>query len=590
MTNTVLNILDCVTHVDRRITALALMITVLTLNMYSLNAQTIDDVAADAGPQWDALDRFRDNRICLVTATTSDVVMIPGFTNHLASRLLKLVRDGVRDSRTLADTLCLSVEQHLLLDLCTTTECSHGVGLHASVRSRMLPISQRLPAYSTRVDVSSDIARIGGVRTLGLDTATSYWASARYHGHSIVVGAYGISHGLGLVTGGSARFGGSLVGRARATDITPSTRSWTSAWTDNAFRGGALTLSIDTAQTSVWWSHQLRADRHEHVLGVSAFAPTTMADIALACLQYNYDRPSESVAQRVIRDTTATYISLAGQRSLGRVDLRSEFALTQTGYAWLTIAEAPFTPFTVILSTRSISPDYRAPMSSSITDASVVSNEDGILFGALGRIGRWRTSVSLDLHRRPSRSYGRPLSARGFDLLVDAVRTAGPIDIALRFRWESDEDGWRPRPSDHTRMTVRDRWTVRAEVTTTVHTLTLRTRLDVRRLSTTDERPVQAGALFYVDMRWKPIQNISFRSRFTSWKTDVFDVAPYAAEQEAEGMMRTLVATGTGMSWTVGGRWTVFSNLTVWMSASSTYSRLTNSTTLRGLVQIDVRS
>lgn len=590
MTNTVLNILDCVTHVDRRITALALMITVLTLNMYSLNAQTIDDVAADAGPQWDALDRFRDNRICLVTATTSDVVMIPGFTSQLASRLLKLVHAGVRDSRTLADTLCLSVEQHLLMDLCTTTDCSRGDDLFASARSRLQSISQREPAYSTRIDVTSDVARIGGVRTLGVDTAMSYWASARYQNHSMVVGAYGISHGLGLVTGGSARFGGSLVGRARATDITPSMRSWTSSWTDNAFRGGALTLSIDTTITSVWWSHQLRADRHEHVLGVSTYIPTTMADVALACLQYNYDRPSESVAQRVIRDTTATYISIAGQRSLGGVDLRSEFAITQTGYAWLTIAEAPFAPFTVIFSARSISPDYRAPMSSSITDASAVSNEDGVLFGALGRIGRWRTAMSLDLHRRPSRSYGRPLSARGFDLLVDAVRTAGPIDFALRCRWESDEDGWRPRPSDHTHMTIRNRWTVRADVTTTVGALTLRSRLDVRRLSTTDERPIRAGSLIYVDVRWKPMQSFSLRSRLTSWTSDVFDVAPYAAEQEAEGMMRTLVATGTGMSWTIGGRWAVFSNITLWMSASSTYSRNTNTTTLRGLVQIDVRS
>jgi len=144
------------------------MITVLTLNMYSLNAQTIDDVAADAGPQWDALDRFRDNRICLVTATTSDVVMIPGFTSQLASRLLKLVHAGVRDSRTLADTLCLSVEQHLLMDLCTTTDCSRGVDLFASARSRLQSISQREPAYSTRIDVTSDVARIGGVRPLGV--------------------------------------------------------------------------------------------------------------------------------------------------------------------------------------------------------------------------------------------------------------------------------------------------------------------------------------------------------------------------------------------------------------------------------------
>jgi len=542
----------------------------------TLTAQ-IDDLADSpwAAPMWDALERFRDDPICLPCINATDLTVLPGIGRHTSSRIIALVRSGVRDLDFIADSLCLSLDQRIILNACVQTDCSCGPTLkYALARTRLRVVDGITPDKLIRVDVDSDVGRIGGfVRNVYDSTTYGLWTRLTVGPMSLFAGNYTIRAGQGLLLGGGS-FARSALQASASADIAPHIRPWTSTWLDAAQLGVGVSYSDSVAGSPT-----------DIVVAVARRATLTSS-----YLHFNV-AGSVSVGSSTFGGTAYTNafdkgFSFSTETVVDGATVRSEIMLDTALNSGIVVSARGNK---CIASVRWLHPQLHSPFGASPSASSIVANNAGLTLGVQSSLhlrGMKRPlqlESLIDLHSTLTNSYGRPLPARGIDILVDAVQPISKqTSFAARLRFEREEDGLREPDTDKTTMQLLTRLTARGDVTVQASpTVRLRMRVDLR------FRSIETGMLMFVDAMWQPSEHITVRHRTTMFRAASIDVAGYTAELETDGSMRTFVGSGTGTHSITTLRFEPWSGVALGIAYSTTVRN--DITTSSGAVQLDAR-
>jgi len=606
---------------------IALFMIVLTLVATpSVQSQNFDLDQGDV-PTWDALEQFREDPICLRSATARELTILPGIALRTAHRIVTIVSEyrGELSFEFLADSACLSVEQMIVLASCTTLDCRARPFVHSAAAR----IRNRDGSATMRADIITDIGRIGAVMNAPFasdDTSVSTttlessgtsassikgWASALLGPAAVHVGAMRMSAGMGLLLGGSGRFGSTVSARSGSITQTPSIRPHTSSYSAGSFNGVAMQYADATITTIAGYSLQPTERNERALIAVAQFQNADVGLLGLGVVRLDYDTPSESRAASVVRGTSLTSGSLFCMKSFRAFDVRGEVVIDNTLASAITVVANGIARRNVprwSCGVRHFSAEYRAPYASSLSDATSIGNEYGGFIAADVRLHPWTLSATLDVHGSIAPRYGSPLPTRGFDIQLAAISKS----FDLRIRYERDTEGWRPPDDAFTRMHARTRLSLRAEASEQVtRNMRVRARIDTRLLlyynQSTDhaietglvetglvetglvETGLVRGWAAFVESSWQATSWLSARLRYTLFNAPLLDAATYYVETDAMGAMRTVACSGEGSRVHIAMRINPLSFVTISASVVSELRTSNVSRPLSGLVQLDLR-
>ena len=563
----------------------------------------VDDLAESpwAAPVWDALERFRDEPLCLPCIDATELTILPGIGHQTASRIIKLVTSQKLTSSDLhpasdahsidfiADSLCLSLDQRIILTACTSVNCACPPELHyALARTRIRSADGVLPDATTRIDVDADIGRAGGFVRKTSDTALyGMWLQSHIGPLAFIAGNYTIQSSHGLLFGGSA-FARSAIQTVSSVDITPRFRPWTSTWQDGSFFGGAVSYTDTIAHIPTQALFAVSTTEINDVTFKSAlnFNSALNADLGGAsfCVAMHSTPQQTLVSLATDLDFSSSRVFEKGSRVFEKGSRVFEFSsfrvLGEFLYNSISGLSAVVSSSVMIHNTKLIAL------------ARWTLLETGLTIGTQFKTGArnpWRVETTLDIHGTLTKSYGSPLPARGFDLIVDIERQflKGAVFVA-RIRYEREGEGMKLEGSDNRMMGTRMRYTTRADVSVqATPTLRIRMRADARVAQYDLERESDIGLLLYADVMWQPTKKLTFRHRTSVFRSTSIDVAAYTAELETDGSMRTFVGSGVGTHALTTLRWNFISALTISIAYSSTTRN--NATTQAVAMQLDAR-
>lgn len=515
------------------------VIVLLCAAQVMANAQ-IEDLADQpwAVPQWDALERYREDPLCLPCLSASELTVLPGFNRTTAGRVLRAAAAGLPTLERIADSACLSIDQAVILYSCTTLDCSCEPFIESARLLQRLNVEPGSPPDMTsRLDVSGPHGRIGGVmRTNAEGTARHGWAQYTSELLQVNIGNAAIAAGAGLVHGSAGGFGRSPMARAIDVRSELRLRPWTSTWTDGALKGVAGRVTIPVAQTEI-----------------SAIGASSEGTIHGAV---QISRERWTIGSALSMNSNQRLSSIYAHVGLGTWELSGEAALDEfRRLSSATIVRHGLARGQVVLGARWSHPDV---------------DNTSVLFAGISwrQLRGWHLEASLDLHSIMSRSYGRPLPSRGMDLCVDVQRSfADGITIDARVRYEIDDEGWRPTGASRMQMFTRHRTTTRIVfVRRASRDVQFRLRADVRHMWSDEDRPQEWGYVCSADVVWTPLRQLRLTASLFTANAPSIESAAYSVIVPVPGAMTTIVGVGTGSWFVVGGRWTVVSWSTISLS------------------------
>lgn len=580
------------------------LILLLSVGTYSqLLAQ--DDIATDgwAIPQLDALETYRTSPLCLPCLTAKELTVLPGFSKDVAQKVVRYVKNI--PNKTLAelqDSLCLSFDQFLILQACTTTDCScTNILEQASARWRTRAQSgsesTQLPTHNKRIDVRTTYGR-AGITQFGeaQNPQTGVWLQGSVGALQITLADHALRSGTGMVCGSAGGFGRSLVARSAATDDAPEVRLWTSSVQDGLLRGAAVLFDSTQYQLALSASNRVTNNRTETaIMSTARYTLSQHLNTGFAFQHLSYNTSSESNSQKVVRglrhvlaSVFSTYTSAQSALTI-TTELASDANLN---LGFCAIGKLRSGTATFLGGLRWFDAEYKNPYGSTISSRSYVGNERGIFFGLqLKPYPHWYTELSVDVHSTLTRSYGQPLPTSGLDIILDAEHNrSNNLKLSFRVRYESEEDGWRKDGTSTTRMLSMQRSTARAEwLAQATKAIRLRLRFEHKLASYTLGRPPETGTLLFADLQWRPHNALTLATRFSVYTTDSYNVALFALENEVDGYLHSLVATGRGSRILGTIRYTPLPFLFLGVAVSITNAYLPTELTQTATLQAEVR-
>ncbi|MBU3741241.1 MAG: hypothetical protein FGM24_03035 [Candidatus Kapabacteria bacterium] len=579
--------------------------TLLTLALacMSMRGQTMLDMLADAAeatPQWDAVERFGEQPLCLKAASTADLVMIPGMSARIATRVLAVAAARPTwDVGRIADSLCLGLAQRLMLMLCTTTRCdtmswSAMTSLRASSR---LDAAQRLSLQAGTWTLDATASRQPEER----HTVGHVGAALRWHTKSLTLlaGDAAIRVGTGLLMGNAGMSRGTA-----PTDLDDPLmlRPWTSTLRTGFLRGLAVMRDDDVGSYTVRSvgafarrTLTVRLDTLHNVSSIPSAQPMFAAPAAtnidlctetvaggaiavqrpawhvgLSAWSIRYDRPLQTSSARTIIGSGGIAWSLFGGATSDRrsalweaaVDTRGQLAFAG-GYA---IAGRRGR---VAISGRHIGAGYRAPYGDAPGDAGAAANLAGLSVAGTLRVDTLtRVDAQLDILGTFDRTYSVPRPVRGYVTDLTAHRRMARRGAAyLRCRLDEEDDAVRLAGVARTLTSVRMRLRMRAGLDWRIASpLTVTSRMDVVHAQWSAHVPAMNGTAMMVRCVFVPVPWLRLTAQTTVYDTPGMDAAVYVAEAPMPSMLRMPALVGSGTRTMLAARLSIAPGLTLWTS------------------------
>lgn len=498
-------------------------------------------------PTLDALERFREDPLCLRCATSATLTQIPGISRRTASRIVAACRSSsVVSIEQLADSVCASPEQFLMLNACATLTCTCFT-LIRSLRARARVRAGATPLYVTRIDArhAFGVTGISLQRTSDATTASA-WLTATFNEFDVGIGDIALLSGTGLLLGT-----GRTLAR-RGVDILPAstpviaTRPWPSTAFDNAPRGitalwrsAALPLSIGAAT----WIDRASSEPDLHS---SLHLQTHIAsiDVLASVVRSSHSaRPFEaaSIALSHYRDNLQVCAEARGSSVL------LDGAHVVAGY------NADRTD--VVAAAWTYSPDSESALGSSALGTTQPRNDRGLHIAAHHRFS-WQLSLaaSITMSERISRTYLDPLPPSTTDLRLDVeFRPVRATLLRLRLTHrrslvgESTPDG----RAMSARIYPQLRLDCESEIT---RRIMLRGRLDLRGASANAAQS-DVGTLLSVMCRVHLTRELSMSAQVVQWNASSYDVASRVSTLSVPGTFDILVCTNVGSALHIQARW-----------------------------------
>lgn len=489
-------------------------------------------------PTLDALDRFREDPLCLRCATPSTLTQLPGISRRLAARIAAASSSpSITTIQELADSVCASPDQFIILTSCATLTCSCFTLIHAlRVRSRMRSAPE--PHVMSRIDASFAYGTAGATVLVNEQRLEpSAWLIASYGGFDVSVGDLAFQSGTGLLLG-TAR---TLI--RRGIDVLPSstpllgTRPWPSTAFDNAPRGAALQWKSPwlpiTLATATWF------DR-------TSIEPHACTSLHIGINVHNVEIHASYVRDaHPIRPRDA--MSLATSYDHEHVRIVSELRIRSDALEGMHAAAGYYGRRSDLVGVVwHYAPHIELDVGVSALGSSQPTNQRGVHLAAQYRpTSQFSGTASITLSERITRSYLDPLPSSSMLLRCD-IEYRPQRSMLLRLQ-ASHQLGYESVASSDGRiMTQRGTARARIEYEVRVSPSTLfRARIDVASASTPDTES-ELGSMLAVMCRTSITPSITVTVQFVQWRSSSFDVASRIRALGVPGTFDMLVTTGTG--------------------------------------------
>jgi len=502
-------------------------------------AGDVDDLSLDdVQPALDAVDRFRADPLPLRSITSTELLVLPGFSRPTARAVIQLARsDSTLSIDGIADSLCLSPDQRVMLFSCATMH-SAPVPVRVIMRARV----DAMMSFMQRTMVTTPI---------GSFTATTVRTAQESIGHGFVsgsfrtsLGGWGITAGdmrltcgRGLVFGG-ASFAGATVVNSAAMMHDARVASWTSTMRTGYMRGlcvqyGPATFVLDQMGR-----------------------PGGMMQWALA---------HGSVGIAVAHDVDGTIASAYGSHVIGKAEVAWEAAAMQTGIAMSASILVPMVRGRVVIAPRLFTERFSSPYAVTFSASTTVANEAGLYTGVLWH-GRFDdVTAACDVRWSLTRRYGLPMPSVACELFGEWQHTLERgTTITTRLRYVHDDDGFRPPDSAGTNVISRTRFSLRIDAETQIlAALRLRCRLHLQHASWESWRTSELGTMAFAEVRWRATDALSIMMRWTTYRVSDFDAAVYQVEDLVPGLMRSTLLLHDGGRVIGSVRWKMNQQFTI---------------------------
>lgn len=577
------------------------------LSFHALHAQTMLDMLADAAeatPQWDAVERFREQPLCLKAASTADLMMIPGMSARSASRVLAVAAARpMWDVGRIGDSLCLGLAQRLMLMLCTTTQCdTMSWSAMTSLRaSSTLDAAQRLSLRAGAWMFDATASR----RADELHAVGHVGAALRWQDHStlLMAGDAAIRVGTGLLMGSAGMSRGTA-----PTDLDDPLmlRPWTSTLRAGFLRGltmmrdddaGAcavrsvatvarrvLSVRLDTLQrvssipsAQSMFSAPAGSDVAlctETVVGAAAMAHRPSWHVGISAWSIRYDRPLQTLATRTIIGNGGNAWSMFGGMSSERRSMVGEVAVDTRGRLALAGAYGAVGRYgRLAITGRHIGAGFRAPYGDAPGDGGAAANLAGLSVAGTLRVDTLtRLDALLDFFGTFDRTFGVPRPVRGYTLDVTAQRRITRRGASyLRCRVDEADDAVRLTGVARTLTSVRMRLRMRAGLDWDIASpLTITSRIDVAHARWSAYLPSMTGTAMMLRCAAHPLPWLRLSAQSTVYDTPGMDAAVYVAEAPMPTIVRMPALVGSGTRTMLAARLSIAPGLTLWTAMLDT--------------------
>ncbi|MGE5797210.1 MAG: ComEA family DNA-binding protein [Ignavibacteria bacterium] len=204
--------------------------------------------------------------------------------------------------------------------------------------------------------------------------------------------------------------------------------------------------------------------------------------------------------------------------------------------------------FSFITSIRSYPRNFYSLHGSALAEGSG-RNEIGFYNGV-----RWKTKLGTinfyyDQFKFPYASYQLPLPAAGNEFLFSLhSKPFRKLETRVRIKHENKENAW---TSNFSRIiTGKIKKSLRIEMIYNVSKkIRFKERIEINNFILEDLNIDEQGILFFQDIRVMLFNQITFSGRITFFKTDSFNSAVYAYENDIQGMYSNSALYGEGVKW-----------------------------------------
>lgn len=488
----------------------------------------IDDVQ----PVVDAVDRFRTDPLPLRSITATELLVLPGFSRTTASAVIRLARsDSTLSIDGIADSLCLSPDQRVMLFSCATMQPA-AVPIRVIMRARLdasMSMMQRTMVTTPIGSFTTTTVRASQENIADGFLSGSFRTS--FGGWTMMAGDMRLSCGRGLVFGG-ASFAGTAVVNSAAVMHDARIAPWTSTMRTGYMRGLSLQSGPATA-----------------LLDASGRVGAMM----------QWSRARGSIGIAAFHDGDLTVGSVYGTQQIGVTELAWEAAAMNTGIALSASIMVPMVRGRVVIAPRMFTENFLSPHAVTFSASSAVANEAGIYTGVQWHGRNDELTVACDVRWSLTRRYGLPSPSDATELYAEwrHVLERGS-SLTTRLRYLHDADGYRPPDSSVTKVIARGKFSVRVDAETQIlASLRLRCRLHLQQASWGTLRPSEIGTMAFAEIRWHVVANLSVMLRWTAYRVSDFEAAIYQVEDLVPGLMRSTLLLHNGSRLIGSVRWKI---------------------------------
>ena len=543
------------------------------------SAQDDDLDGQHLAPTLDALERFREDPLCLRCTAPSTLTQIPGISQRTASRIIAACRSPrITTIDHLADSICASPEQFLMLTACTTLTCTCQMFLRA-LRTRVRLRSTDTLHHSVRVDATYAFGTAGAVTSRVNDlSAASAWITASLPEVDISIGDIALVSGTGLLLGTARTL------QRRGVDVIPpsspmiATRPWPSTAFDNAPRGAVALWTSSSLPIAIGGSMWYDRSAPMKTINAAVHVGVQTSDVAAQVTMVrsvNGSLPSEALSLTLTHEGPAV-------RTLGEVRMRP--GALEGIHAFIGTS---FDRLDVVGALWMYAPDVLLDFGTSALGSSQPRNQRGIHVAAHQRFAsRFSLAASLTMSERITRTYLDPLPPRSTELRCDLEVLLARATL-LRLRVVHRRSVESVASSDGRIMAVHTYPSVRLDCEHAAsRATTIRARIDIRSAASASEAPVY-GMLMSLMVRTQIAGSITASAQVVQWRAASYDVASRVSTLGVPGTFDMLVATDAGMAVHLQAR--VALPWDVYLTAHARHERRAATTTAQWTLQAEWR-
>lgn len=258
---------------------------------------------------------------------------------------------------------------------------------------------------------------------------------------------------------------------------------------------------------------------------------------------------------------------------LEKINFFGEWAYDGNALASLNGIELPISSnFSYVALLRNYPSDYSSLHGFGFGEQSgSTKNEFGIYNGF-----RWKNFLGTinfyyDQFKFPGATFDSPLPTSGNEILFDLI--SKPLKgIELKFRFKLENKEITESINFENQIAKRLKQNIRFELTYDISKyLRVKSRFELADYSITDAQINDKGFLFYQEMRYLPIKNLTMYGRVAFFRTDSFNSAIYVYENDLIGVFNNIALFNEGIRWYFLARYKIMDYLQLSLKYAETF-------------------